>query len=69
MRHLWDGSSKFHSAPKTYATYANAVKAAQKIIGERDISVIIAASHDGRFFPVAIGEKAVGLHFYMCIAA
>lgn len=71
MRHLWNGEGHFGNPPKTYKTYENAVKAAQKAVGEIHATVIIAASVDGRFFPVAIGHKALdeGLHFRMCVAA
>ena len=69
MRHLWNGEGHFGNPPKTYKTYANAVKAAHKVIGDRHITVVIAASVDGRFFPVAIGERAMqeGIHFSMCV--
>ena len=67
MNLLWNED---RTPPKTYKTYANAVKAAEKVIGDRNHRVIIAASADGRFFPVALGERAAqdGLQFYMCIA-
>jgi hypothetical protein len=72
MRILWDGSSEFNTATKkTYKTYDNAVKAATDIAEMDDVTVIIAATPEGRFFPVAIGEKALqcGLHFHMSVAA
>lgn len=71
MRHLWNGEGHFGTPPKTYKTYANAVKAAHKAVGSIDATVIIAATVDGRFFPVAIGHRALsdGLHFRMCVAA
>ena len=70
MRHLWNGEGHFGNPPKTYKTYANAVKAAHKAAGAADVQVIIAASVDGRFFPVALGQRALqeGLHFRMCVA-
>ena len=70
MRHLWNGEGHFGTPPKTYKTYANAVKAARNVVGEFDVPVIIAATVDGRFFPVALGQKALtsGLHFGMCVA-
>ena len=71
MRHLWNGEGPLGNPPKTYKTYDNAVKAARKIADEVQVPVIIAASVDGRFFPVAIGHTALdyGLHFSMCVAA
>lgn len=70
MRHLWNGEGHFGTPPKTYKTYENATKAARKIADDIDVPVIIAATVDGRFFPVAIGERALtsGLHFSMCVA-
>ena len=67
MKIFWNAD---RTPPKTYKTYVNAVKAAEKIIGERPHSVIISATECGRFFPVAIGERAMqdGLHFQMCVA-
>ena len=67
MNLLWNAD---RTPPKTYKTYANAVKAAEKVIGDRCHRVIIAATEEGRFFPVALGERAAqdGLHFHMCIA-
>ena len=69
MKILWDGSSEINTAPKTYKTWENARKAAEKIIGDSDHRVIIASTPEGRFFPVAIGQKAIenGLHFDMCV--
>jgi len=71
MKVLWNGSSDINTALKTYKTYANAVKAAEKILGDANQNVVIAATPEGRFFPVAIGHKALetGLHFHMCVAA
>lgn len=71
MKILWNGSSDINTAQRTYKTYANAVKAAEKIIGGAHIRVIIAATPEGRFFPVAIGQDAVqnGLHFHMNVTA
>ena len=70
MKHLWDGESSFGNPPKTYKTYANAVKAARAVLGDSGIRVIIAASADGRFFPVALGQEALsaGVHFHLCVA-
>lgn len=71
MKVLWNGSSDINTAQRTYKTYDNAVKAAAKIIGDSDQRVIIAATPEGRFFPVAIGYSALdrGIHFNMCVAA
>lgn len=43
----------------TYATYANAVKRIEKVNADFgiDFRYIIAASADGRFFPVAIPNR------------
>jgi hypothetical protein len=54
---------------KTYATYANAVKAAEKIYGEEDtLRYMVAATPEGRFFPAFIGQEALQmqtfLHFF-----
>lgn len=51
---------------KTYATEANAIKAFEKKCGNRDVRYFIMPTKDGRFFPVAIGEKAIQemVHFY-----
>lgn len=72
MKVLWDGNGGFaDNPPKSYKTYANAVKAAEKILGDLDHRVIIACTKDGRFFPVAIGPATMqdGVHFHMCVAA
>ena len=71
MKVLWNGSSDINTAQRTYKTYENAVKAAAKIIGDCDQRVIIAATPEGRFFPVAIGHSALdrGIYFNMCVAA
>lgn len=72
MKILWDGNGGFASEPtRSYKTYANAVKAAEKLLGDLDHRVIIASTKDGRFFPVCIGTKAIqdGVHFHMCVAA
>jgi hypothetical protein len=59
------------SSINSYATHANAVRAAQKVIGPRNIKVVIACNADGRFFPVAIGYDALeaGLHFHIAVTA
>ena len=69
MKVLWDNSSSINTAPKSYKTYANAVKAAEKIIGDNNQRVIVAATPEGRFFAVAIGQPALdtGLHYHMCV--
>jgi hypothetical protein len=70
-KHLWDGNGTFGQPPRSYATYESAVKKAKaEIKAEWPISFIIAATTDGRFFPVAIGLKALnyGLHHRMCVA-
>lgn len=59
MKILWNGENRFNTMDKTYKTYQNAVKAAEKIIGERNIRVIIASTPEGRFFPVALGHDAL----------
>jgi hypothetical protein len=70
-QHLWDGLDGFAAhPPKSYATYQNAVKAAEKVINpDWPIRYIVAATRDGRYFPVALGMKAMeyGLHFKMCV--
>ena len=45
------------------------VKAAEKIIGDNNQRVIVAATPEGRFFAVAIGQSALdtGLHYHMCV--
>ncbi len=53
---------------KTYATRENAIKAVEKKFGnENDFRYLVIQDNEGRWFPVAIGEKAVlaGAHFYM----
>jgi len=69
MKTLWNNADELSSL-KTYKTYANAEKAAAKVVGDRNIRVVIAATREGRFFPVALGFDAVdsGLHFHMCVA-
>lgn len=58
-RQLWNNTAKELSGLKTYATYANAQKKALETIGDRDIPFLISVTADGRFFPVAIGPKAI----------
>ena len=67
-----------HRIDRTYATYDNAVKAVEKKFGPNhehfgsaDLHYIIAATAEGRFYPVFIGESALraGVHFYFPIAA
>ena len=69
-KHLWDGEGMFGNPPKSYKTYENAVKKAKDEIGEAPIMFLIAITPEGRFFPVAIGQKSMeyGLHFRMCVA-
>lgn len=56
---------------KTYKTYDRALKEAQRLIGDKHIRVIISATPEGRFFPVALGEESMqeGLHFHMATAS
>lgn len=51
---------------KTYATRENAVKAFEKRCGNAEVRYFIMTHTDGRFFPVAIGEKAIQqmVHFH-----
>lgn len=52
---------------RTYATFANAVKAVEKQYGEQDhLRYFIHADETGRFFPVFIGKSALdaGVHFH-----
>lgn len=54
---------------KTYATEANAIKAVEKRFPESDddgLRYILQRTHDGRFYPVFIGNSAVhaGVHFH-----
>lgn len=52
---------------KTYATEANAVKAAEKLYAKfDDLRYFIMPTSDGRFFPVFIGRRAIelGVHFH-----
>lgn len=61
------------SMNKTYATYDNAVKAAQKKYGTREELrfVIMRDEPTGRYFPLFIGMNAVsaGVHFNFHVAA
>ena len=52
----------FGTPAKTYATYDNAMKKLQKLeaLDER-VRYIIAATSDGRFFPVVIGAESFDL--------
>ncbi len=45
----------FPDQTRTYATYANAVKRAERADGYDHGRYLIAATPDGRFFPVYIG--------------
>lgn len=45
------------SAPKTYATEANADKAVAKA-GFQDVRHFMARTADGRFYPVFVGQDA-----------
>lgn len=65
-------------ASKTYATRENAVKAAQRVYGanverpaDAELHYVIAATPDGRFYPVFIGERAIraGVHFNFPVVA
>jgi hypothetical protein len=70
-KQLWDGNAEtLGNPPKSYATYANAVRAAEKVIGHTNHRYLIAVTPEGRFFPVAIGMDAIqnGVHFHMCVA-
>jgi len=54
---------------KTYATYANAEKAAINAIPEDNLyhqRFIITVDTQGRFFPIFLGQNAVqeGMHFH-----
>lgn len=62
---------------KTYATRDNAIKAVDKVFGERvtqqgfeKIDFVIVANAEGRFFPLFLGERAIqaGMHFHFCVA-
>ena len=59
-------------ASKTYATEANAIKAAEKLYGnDKEPRYFVQRSDDGRFFPVFIGLTAIqrGVHFkFACVA-
>lgn len=68
MKTLWKTADQTRGL-KTYASYANALKAAEKIVGDRDVRVLIATNEAGRFFPVALGQSALdaGLHFHMAV--
>jgi hypothetical protein len=65
MRHVFRNVNGI----KTYKTYDRALKEAQKLVGDDHVTVLIAATEEGRFFPVAIGERAaqLGLHHVMCV--
>lgn len=69
MKVMWDCSNEMNTPPRTYVSYDNAVKSAKNILGDKGIRVLICATPEGRFFPVAVGEDAVsmGLHFHMCV--
>lgn len=66
---LWNGEGVFGTPTKTYKTYATAQKKALEIIGDAPVRFLIAATHDGRFFGVALGQAACdyGLHHRMCV--
>ena len=54
-------------ATKTYASPENAAKAFEKLFGEEDVRYIILRDEaTGRYFPAALGEKALhlGVHFH-----
>lgn len=54
---------------KTYSTYENAVKAAEKKYGHTDLRYAILATPDGRFYPAFLGEVAIkhGVHFNFAV--
>ena len=65
MRHIdWEG--------KGYATYENAMKKLRQEVPEGShVATMISVNSKGRFFPVAMGDKALqlGLHFRgICVA-
>lgn len=51
---------------KTYKTHANAVKAFEAIFGDCDVRYLVLQNGEGRYFPAALGEKALqaGVHFH-----
>jgi hypothetical protein len=54
---------------KTYATEANAIKAVEKRFpgtANDGLRYILQRTHDGRFYPVFIGNSAIhaGVHFH-----
>jgi hypothetical protein len=51
---------------KTYATETNAIRAFDKIFGNIDVRYMILRTEDNRFYPVALGEKAIqaGVHHF-----
>jgi hypothetical protein len=57
------------SGCKTYKTRENAIKAAEKLLGNcvANHRVLVATNEEGRFFPVAVGQLAMqdGVHFHM----
>lgn len=62
---------KMPSGVKTYKSRDGAVTRAQQVLGATDHRYLIVATADGRFMPVAIGEKAVqdGVQFHMAVVA
>jgi hypothetical protein len=40
---------------RTYLTYESAVKSAERVSGN-DYRYIVAATHDGKYFPVFVGD-------------
>ncbi len=54
---------------KTYATFANADKAVRAKFENTDLRYLIAATPEGRFFPVLIGQEAVQAqaHFHFSV--
>jgi len=56
---------------KTYATFANAQKAAESKFGHTDLRYMVMTTNEGRFFPVFIGERAMQhcVHFHFNIVA
>lgn len=66
------------TAPKSYASAENAIKAVEKVFGANhehpgsaDVRYVIVQTVDGRFAPLFIGESALraGVHFRFNIAA
>lgn len=60
---------------KTYATKANAIKAAEKAYGghdermRQDLRYLVMQNDEGRWVPVFIGQECLqyGVHFHFCV--